>query len=218
MARPTKSIDQRLADAQLAINNSLNSPEISAAVTPFCSDLIALQTANGLYEQCMELVAIQKDEYGEQHEATAVLQALWDSANRTYMDTRKISRIALRDRPKAQAALGLGAKPKRSIGGWMEQTDTFYSNMLRNPDFIAAMAPYGYDQLKLEAEAALMQEVVAANGVQEDERGDAQEATKTRDAKLDELDQWLADYKVIARIALQDTPQQLEKLGWVVPS
>ena len=218
MTRPIKSIDQRLADAQLAINNSLNSPEILAAVTPFGSDLAALQAANELYKECMELVAIQKDEYGEQHEATAVLQALWDSANRTYMNTRKISRIALRDRPKAQATLGLNVKPKRSIGGWMEQTAVFYSNMLRNPDFITAMAAYGYDQAKLEAEAALMQEVVAANGVQEDERGDAQEATKTRDAKLDELDQWLADYKVIARIALQDTPQQLEKLGWVAPS
>jgi len=36
--------------------------------------------------------------------------------------------------------------------------------------------------------------------------------------RLDELDQWLADYKVIACIALEDTPQQLEKLGWVAPS
>ena len=218
MARPIKSIDQRLADAQLAINNSLNSSKIMAAVTPFGFDLAALQAARGLYEQCMDLVAIQKQEYGEQHEATAVLQTIWDSANRTYMNSRKISRIALRDRPKAQSTLGLNVKLKRSIGGWMEQTAVFYSNMLRNPDFVTAMGAYGYDEAKLEAEAALMQEVVTANGVQEDERGDAQEATKTRDAKLDELDQWLADYKVIARIALQDTPQMLEKLGWIAPS
>ncbi len=218
MTTPHKSIDQRLADAQLAISNSLNSPEITAAVTPYGYGTVVLEPAHDLYKECVELVAIQKDEYGDQYEATVALQTIWDTANRTYMDTRKISRIALRGREKAKATLGLNAKRKKSIGGWMEQTAVFYSNMLRNPDFIVAMAPYGYDQLKLEAEAALMQEVVTANGVQENERGDAQEATKMRDAKLDELDQWLADYKVIAKIALQNTPQQLEKLGWIAPS
>ena len=218
MTTPHKSIDQRLADAQLAISNSLNSPEIMVVVTPYGYGTVVLEAAYNLYKECVELVAIQKDEYGDQYEATVALQTIWDTANRTYMDTRKISRIALRGREKAKVTLGLNAKRKKSIGGWMEQTAVFYSNMLRNPDFIAAMTPYGYDQLKLEAEAALMQEVVTANGVQENERGDAQEATKTRDAKLDELDQWLADYKIIAKIALQDTPQQLEKLGWIAPS
>jgi hypothetical protein len=35
---------------------------------------------------------------------------------------------------------------------------------------------------------------------------------------MDELDQWLADYKAIAQVALSDSPQQLEQLGWVVAS
>jgi hypothetical protein len=60
--------------------------------------------------------------------------------------------------------------------------------------------------------------VVAANAAQDRERGEAQEATQVRDAKMDELDQWTADYKAIAQVALSDSPQQLEQLGWIVPS
>ncbi len=70
----------------------------------------------------------------------------------------------------------------------------------------------------LKAEAAVVEELVAANEMQEHKRGGAQEATKQRDAKLDELDQWLATYKVVTEVALSDTPQMLEQLGWVVPS
>ncbi len=218
MSKPTRSIDQRLLEAQVAIDNSLNTPAILEIVTAFGYDHARLQAGRALYDEVMDLVVAQKREYGEQYEATAAVQAAWDAADLAYKRALKISRVVFRGNEKARNALGLSGSRKKSLGGWIQQTTNFYTNLLNTPDLIAAMTPYSYNQLKLEAEAALVQAVVDANAAQDRERGEAQEATKVRDAKLDELDQWLSDYKAVAQVALADSPQMLEQLGWVVVS
>ena len=218
MTRPMKSMDQRLMEAQVAIDNSLSNPVILDTVTLFGYDEARLQAARTLYDETMALVAAQKLEYGEQFEATATVQKAWDAADLAYKKTLKISRVVFKDRTKAQAALGLTGSRKKSLSGWIQQATTFYTNLLGTPDLIATMTPYSYTQAKLEAEAALVQTVVAASAAQDKERGEAQEATQLRDAKLDELDRWVSDYKAIATVALDESPQQLEQLGWVVAS
>jgi hypothetical protein len=42
----------------------------------------------------------------------------------------------------------------------------------------------------------------ALNSVQEQEKGEAQAATKQRDAAAEALDEWLSDFRVVAKIAL----------------
>ena len=50
------------------------------------------------------------------------------------------------------------------------------------------------------------------------EKGQAQEATRLRNEKLDELDNYAIELKAVAEIALEKQPQLLEKLGIVVRS
>ena len=68
------------------------------------------------------------------------------------------------------------------------------------------MAKFGYDRAKLEAEYELVLELDQADKLQESKKGEAQKLTKLRDAKLDEMDQWISDFKVVAKIALEDDP------------
>jgi hypothetical protein len=211
-------MSQRLMEAQIAIDNSVNNPAILNAVAAFGYDEARLQAGRALYDEVMGLAAAQEREYGEQYEATAVVNAAWETADLAYKKALKISRVVFKGNQKARNALGLSGSRKKTLSGWISQATNFYTNLLNTPDLIAAMTPYSYDQAKLEAEAALVQAVAAANAAQDRERGEAQEATQMRDAKMDELDQWTADYKAIAQVALSDSPQQLEQLGWVVPS
>ena len=214
-SKPNKTIAQRLLDAELAINNTLNSPSILAAVTPFGYDQAKLLAAKTLHQETLELVELQKKEYGEQYDATAAVEEAREAAEEAYTAALKIARLAFRGNDSARNALGLAGERKQSISGWLDETRRFYNNLLRTPAFLAKMATFNYSQAKLEAELALVDQVGILREIQHKERGEAQEATKVRDAKLDELDQWLADYKVVAEVALAASPQQLEQLGWI---
>jgi hypothetical protein len=65
----------------------------------------------------------------------------------------------------------------------------------------------------LQSERALIAAYEAANRSQEQAKGAAQQATRDQDAALKELDLWYRQYIKIARVALQDKKELLEKLG-----
>ncbi len=57
-----------------------------------------------------------------------------------------------------------------------------------------------------------MKQVDDLNNAQQRETSEAQIATKSRDAAIDELSGWLNEFREIAFIALENNPQQLESL------
>ena len=214
MAKPKRSIDERLLAAQVAIDNTLGDADVLAALNVFGYDEARLNAGKALYEEALALVNQQKAEYGDQFEATAAVRAAWEEADAAYRRTLKVARVALKGSQKARAAMMLSGTRKQSLSGWLEQATAFYTNLVGDADLMAAMGNFGYDQAKLQTEGALVQVVVEANLAQEKEKGEAQDATKQRDAKLDELDVWMADFKAIAQVALEENPQWLEKLGF----
>ncbi len=207
------SIDQRLLAAQVAIDNAMKDHKILKALTAYGYDAAKISVGKTLYEEVSALVTLQKKEYGEQYEATEVVNNAWETADKAYMKTLKIARIALRDNVTAQNALALNGFRKKSLSGWLQQAEIFYDNLLGDDDLLVPLQSYGYTREKLEAEKALVAVVREANTIQEKEKGEAQEATEKRDAKLDEMDRWMGDFKQITLIALEDNPQWLDKLG-----
>ena len=78
------------------------------------------------------------------------------------------------------------------------------------------MAKYNVTKKELDAAGLKIEEVSTLDEVVGQEMGDAQNATKQRDIKLDELNVWINEFEKVAKIALKDQPQLLEKLGIVV--
>jgi hypothetical protein len=106
----------------------------------------------------------------------------------------------------------------RSFTGWVEQVKRFYDNILENDELKNGMMEYGYPEPRLRQERDQLDQVYAKHLQQTREMGQAQDATKARDKALDELAVFVSDLRAIARVALSDTPQQLEMLGIMVKS
>ena len=84
---------------------------------------------------------------------------------------------------------------------------------LFNGNSLAALAEYGYDEARLTAERAKISAFKAASEGQDAANGALQQAPSAQDAALQALDKWTAQYIKIAKVALGEKPQLLEKLG-----
>ena len=211
--RKKQSLNGCLLAAQLMINNSLGDPGILAALSQFGYDQDKLKGGKQLLDEVKTLSNKQAVEYGIQYAAADGLKEKWATANKTYIRTLKVARIALAGNPKAEAALLLRGRRKQSLAGWLDQATTFYINLLNDPDLSQQMVEYGYDSAKLEAEANLIRVVAGANTAQKQNKGSARQATDRRNAKLAELEAWLSNFRSIIRVALEDHPAWLKKLG-----
>jgi len=206
---PTKAhttVAAQLNAAQLAIANSLADPEIKAAVAQFGYPTAKLNKGKSLYEVALAAVNAQKSGKGAQKDTTAQLKAAQIDARDAYQALAKVARAALSK--EEQAKLGLGKEP-RSTAGFIQAGYTLFDNAGE----IAALADFGYDAERIAAERAKIEAYDQANQTQEMAKGSAQQATQDQDAALAAMNDWVAQYVKIAKVALRGKKQLLEKIG-----
>jgi hypothetical protein len=210
------TIEEILFQSGLRINNSLGDQKILNAVTPLGYGPEKLTEGQSLLNEATVLVETQKREYGEVDAAQQVFDNQRKNAHKVYMAVLAISKIAFKGDVQAISTLDLTGRRASTFSGWLNQTRSFYRAILANEAWKTELAKYGQTEEMLTAELAMIDAVATASENKKKEMGDAQNATQERDEKLEELAEWVSDYEVIARIALADKPQLLEKLGIVV--
>lgn len=214
---PKQTIDARLQAVQVALDNIQNDPQLRAALAAYGYDTERLNVGRQLYDTAMQLQQQQQAKRGDQIGATEEANAAVDAANETYMRFVKVARVALKGQRGALVSLDLVGERKDTLAGWIGQAKQFYTTALANEVILEQLTEYGITAAKLRDGQQQVAAVEAAHVEQQQNRGTAQQATAERNAALRALDAWYADFLKIARVALADDAQQLEKLSIVVP-
>ena len=207
------SVGEILNSARLAINNAKD-PYIEAQLTQMGYDAAKMAVGSTLLNEAELLAQQQIAKYGHQFAASEAFKVAREEAKVVYNRALKVARVAFQDDVQATAALLLNGERKTSFGSWYQQLSTFYGNLLADPRLLAVMLPYGYTTAKLTAEQTAVRALQGLDEAQEKLKGDAQAATKLRDAKIKALTKWLADFRKIAAVALVDDSQKMEALGF----
>lgn len=213
-----QSIDSKLLSSRVAIENGQSNTSISSQLALYGYDSTKMAEGQTLLEDAETKQAKQKEEYGEQYDATDELAEARTEANKVYMRHVKIGRIAFREDRGIQSSLQLSGRRKHTYSGWLQQARVFYQNALDDQEIQDALAVFGITLSVLEDASAAVEDVGTKLAAQLKEKGEAQEATEERDAALEALLDWRSDYFSIARIALEEEPQLLEILGIIEPS
>ena len=212
------TIDSKLLDAKVAIQNALENEEILKRLGAFGYNRARFNDGKDLLDKAETLHRKKQTEYGEKLAATSEAEEALILANGIYKKYVKVARVALKNNPRGWEVLDLAGRRKFSQAGWLNQALNFYMKALENNDIITGLNQYGITKAKLKAGLGLVKDYETALRKQETEKGEAQAATKERDMAFDEMEDWLADYLAIARIALDDRAQYMEILGVMEPS
>jgi hypothetical protein len=205
--------EELVAFARTALQNALATPDLLAALDGFNFGTARLTPALALVDTAETFMAAFAKEYSEQYQATAALDAGWKAAHVPYDTHRRLAKLLLRNNPQKQKSLLLHESLPRALPGWLAQATTFYLNALGDATLLAGFATYNITQAILEAGQTAVQHVAALNAAQEKEKAEAQASTKTRDAALEALNDFITEFAEIAQLALPAN-QLREALGF----
>lgn len=206
------NLDQRLAVSMVFITNA-GGEEVQTFLSEYGITPERIAQGKVLYDRVQVLYQTQKTEYAEQYDATKILNALWETADAQYVKHVKLARMAFEHDLASFSKLGLAGKRKSTLSGWLTQARQFYNNSLSDDELITKLGRYNLTKEKLQVVEAMIDQVETAYAQQKREEGEAQQATVDRDAAVDALDAWMSENMSVARIALEEKPQYLEKLG-----
>ena len=213
----TNTLADKLESYRLLIFNSRD-----ARVAPLL-DAIGINSSYieqgvALYNETMQLVDQQKKEYQEQSLAYDTFYVEKDEAEINHHRTLKLVKVLARNDEDLQDRLKLYAGKVYAIEAWIDSVVDFYNSLLNETDFLPILAKFKLTAERITAELKAFKDLKQLRNEAMMEKGQAQEATRLRNEKLDALADYCTELKVIAEIALERQPQLLETLGILVRS
>ena len=213
MTRPKKAISAQINAASVAVANAAADPEISTAMGGVGFGPQRLAIGRGLIEAASFAVSAQVAAAGAYRAASATADSFEKVSRSGVSSFGQVAAVALGDDRAALTTLGLDRPMPRAIAPFLTAVLAVYDNALGNPGLLEKLSAFGYNQERLTAERGRVLELIEARRAQEMAKGAAQQATAKQGQAMTALAREMRDFRRIARVALKDRPQLLEKLG-----
>jgi hypothetical protein len=207
------TIAGKLNAARLAISNTLTDPEIGGMVAKYGYTAEKFQEGQVLYEIALANVNARASAAGTQRHATADVRAAELVARASYQSLAQLGRAIFLHEPAHLTSLGLVGTAPRNTAAFLAACEKLFGNALAVAAIKGTLAAYGYDEDRLVAGRAAIDAFERAYKAQTAAKGATQHASRAQRDALRRLNTWIAQYMKIARIALQDKPELIEKLG-----
>jgi hypothetical protein len=130
------------------------------------------------------------------------------------------ARLVFQDRSGDRQRLGLDRllDPRQSLDEFVEGTGSFYARIDAAPALKTAMAERGYTDEDAAEGQAVLARITSLDQQYSQLLAERQQAVRSRDAYRPAVVDWVRDTQRWAQVVLDDRPDLLEQLGFVVPS
>lgn len=210
--------DQMIEQYRVGLINVENQPEIAATMAEYGYDLTVISKGRELLESTIQAFNFNQQEDNETIQARSDFDAKVNLMIEKYAKHRKKAKVAFRKDEVTLKQLGLTGAYSRAYVKWIATMKTFYSGVRSNAAHLAKLLVFKITEDEITACITEINALETTRTLYLKEIGESQEATKTKDKALAELDEWMSDFYAVAKIAMEDKPQLLESLGLLVRS
>ena len=207
--KSTSSLSQQIAAAQTAINNATEQRTIQKKLNAYGFNAKRMQEGKALLNQAILLQHEKNNCYGEKQELARELRTQLQETRQAFSHHVATVRLAFRNDPSTLAKFQVNRVATKQ-NEWQAQARYFYT---KAAGYAEVLAGYQLPQSELAQNQASVEALMALRNRRLQLKGEAEEATRTRDLGMQALRRWMREFYSIARLALQDSPQLLEALG-----
>ncbi len=207
------TISDQLKAAKVALTNSLADAEIQGYVAKYGYDTTRLNEGQAIYLAADSAVSAAAAATGAQKQTTEDLLKAQKTALTAYQDLSTVAKAVLKGNGGALTKLGLDRPMPRTTAGFTAAGYILFDNATADPDIKSKVGTRGYTDEKLATERAKIVAFDEADDHQEAAKGANQQASNAEASAMKKLNDWMAEYRKIAKIALREKKNLLEKLG-----
>lgn len=213
-----KTEGQMIEDYRITLANIENQPQIAATLAEYTYDLPAINKGRALLQETIVALNFNQQEDNETIQARADFDEKVDLMTHKYAAHRRKAKVAFRKNEVILKQLGLTGAYSRAYIKWISAMKTFYNGVLSNPAHLTALLVFKITGDDITSCITEINALETTRALYLKEVGESQEATKEKDKALAELEEWMSDFYMVAKIAMEEQPQLLESLGLFVRS
>jgi len=218
---PTKKSNsqaENLEQYRIALENAGTQTTIASVLSELGYDKPEIDKGKVLLEVARTAYDFNKTEDDETLDAYAAFSDKKTELETVYSLHRKKAKVIFRKEPVYLEKLGISGSLPRAYVNWMEIVKKFYNVSLEDTEIQNKLVRLKITVEDLTAAKTIISDLEVVRAEYIKEKGESQDATKTKDAALAKIDDWMSEFYAVARIGLEDNPQLLEALGKIVKS
>lgn len=213
-----KSESKFLEKSRTAITNVEANPTIKAALAEYGMGDEPLTVGRNLYNSTQSIWDNNIKEDAESIEAGIIYRTTYNELQALFKVHRDKALIFFKQRPELLVKLGVKGNFPRKYNDFFDKVRLFYTSIKNDAALQSEM-----DRIKVTVDIvdeclALLDELLSKRSHFDKELAESQDMTKSKNAALLALKEWMDDFYAIAKVALYDQPQLLEALGIFVRS
>lgn len=207
-----------LERSRIALTNAGTHADIESALASYGMDAARLAEGLAIYTNALEVWERNKAEDAESEIASRSYKASYNQLQALFKRHRDQVLIYFRKQADILSSLGVNGRFPIKYNDFFVKVKQFYSTIQKNATLQTEM-----DKIKITSAVVAdclsqLDRLLADRANYDKELGESQDVTKSKNAALLTLKEWMDDFDAIAKVALYDQPQLLEVLGIFVRS